>query len=61
MDGKHPVVKLFTRHIHVTNSHSPLQHTKAMLQNEFWILSISHEIRKVLKHCRDCCRQHAAA
>ena len=38
LDGKHPLVKLFLRHIHVTNSHSSLQHTKAMLQNEFWIL-----------------------
>ena len=61
LDGKHPVVKLFIRHIHVTNSHSPQQHTKAMLQNEFWILSISNEIRKMLNRCRDCCRQHAAA
>ena len=36
LDGKHPVVKMFIRHIHVTNSHSSLQHTKAILQNEFW-------------------------
>ena len=61
LDGKHPVVKMLIRHIHVANSHSPLQHTKNMLQNEFWILSITNEIRKMLKRCRECCRQHAAA
>ena len=61
LDGKHPVVKLFIRHTHVTNSHSPLQHTKAMLRIEFWILSLSNEIRNMLKRCRECCRQHAAA
>ena len=60
LDGKHPMVKLFIRHIHVTNSHSHLQHTKALHQNEFWILSISNEIRKMLKRCRGCCRQQAA-
>ena len=45
LDGKNPVVKLFIRHIHVTNSHSSLQHTKAIIQNEFWILSTPNEIR----------------
>ena len=59
--GEHPVGKLFIRHINVTNSHSPLQHTRNMLQNEFWILSITKEIRRMLKRCRECCRQHAAA
>ena len=61
LHGEHSVVKLFMRHIHVTNSHSRLQHTKAMLQNEFWILSKSKEIRKMLKRCCDCWRQHVGA
>ena len=61
LTGNHPVVKMFIRHIHVANSHSPIQHTKNKLQKEFWILSIRNEIGKMLKRCRECCRQHAAA
>ena len=61
LHGKYLVVKLFVRQIHVTNSHCPLQHTRNMLQNEFSNLSITNEIRKMLKRCRECCRQHAAA
>ena len=55
LDSKQPVVKLFRRHIHATNILSALQPAKALLLNEFWILSIPNELRKMLKRCRDCC------
>ncbi|XP_063721573.1 uncharacterized protein LOC134848143 [Symsagittifera roscoffensis] len=59
LDGNHPAVHLFIGQTHKDNQHSPRQHLKNILQNEYWILCVRAHIDKIIKNCYDCRRQQA--
>ncbi|XP_063720246.1 uncharacterized protein LOC134846785 [Symsagittifera roscoffensis] len=59
LNGNHPAVHLFKGQTRKDNQHSPRQHLKNILQNEYWILCFRAHIDKIIKNCYDCRRQQA--
>ena len=56
LDGEDYAVKLFMEHIHASNCHTGLEHTRSILQQDFWILHARKQLKNILRHCHACRR-----
>ena len=59
LDGKHPAIYLLIQHVHISNEHSPHEHTRNTIQADYWILSAISQKRKIYNSCYACRRQLA--
>ena len=54
LDGKYPATYLLIQKVHISNEHSPREHTRNTLQADYWNLSARSQIRKMYNSCYDC-------
>ena len=55
----HHVTTLIIRHYHETSGHVGVQQVLAAIREQFWILNGHSTVKRVIKGCIICKRQHA--
>ncbi len=59
LPGKHRVTEIIILHYHHANRHVGPHQLLAEIRQRFWIVSGVSSIRRVLRQCHECKRQHA--
>ena len=57
LDAACPPIELFLQHIHSTNGHCGLEFSRALVQQQFWILKARKVLRQLILRCITCRRQ----
>ena len=57
LDAENPSIDLYLKHVHDTNGHCGLEFSRALIQQQFWILKARKVLRRIIRHCITCRRQ----
>ena len=57
LDAENPSIDLYLKHVHDTNGHCGLEFSRALIQQQFWILRARKVLRRIIRHCITCRRQ----